>query len=684
MSSEPLIPLTSLNSDTVGNIAGVLGSLDPYGNTPLVGATILGYQYLLNEIRDPSFNGENFVVLLTDGTETCRPDLVDELLNVDTPSALELLGIRTFVIGVPGSEDAREFLSNLAVAGGTLSSPNCYYGPTPSDGNCQFDMTTSSNFSNDLLSALTRINSEVLSCSFSIPETTGGASVDLSKVNVSLNNESIPFIANETCAEGTNGWQYTPGNVSIRLCGSACDAAQQPGSVVFHHYGLSNKHLVTARCTFPLPTVVQRGTLAGHQTIHVLTAATLSIVSITACQPPHRPSTPADQEGSTGAFPPVAPVLGLKRCVNLGNALDAPNEGDWGVTLQESHFKLAKSAGFDHVRLPVRFSTHADSKPPYTIDETFFKRVDWALAQAVSQGLSVILDMHHYEELENDPDPEIDRFIALWRQIATRYANQPETVIFELLNEPNKNLNPVKLNALYKKTIPVVRASNPRRIIMVDSYFWANTNYLRALELPDDPNVVVQFHMYQPILFTHQGAPWMGPEYGTTGIVFPGPPAKPVQPVADAEHISWVRDWLKSIGADLIKPAGRSDRAVRELSDSAAGDRPDGPVVNLSYWIFEALPALARLAPEANWSGLADSGKDCPRCAFRARSLPANWISASIRRAEAGARFRTIIRLRRHSDSLYLVRAGMVERPLLEPFQIVGRRGRGAGRHQPF
>ena len=234
------------------------------------------------------------------------------------------------------------------------------------------------------------------------------------------------------------------------------------------------------------------------------------------------------------------------RGINLGNALDAPNEGEWGVTLSENHFKLAKKAGFDHVRLPVRFNAHADTKAPYTIDETFFKRVDWAIEQAKSQGLAVIVDIHHYEEMENDPDTETPRFYGLWEQIAKRYAGQPESVIFELLNEPCKNLNPVKLNVLHKKGIEIVRKTNPTRIIMVDSYFWANTNYLRTLELPNDPNIVAQFHMYQPILFTHQGAPWMGPEYGTTGIIFPGPPAKPVQPTQDAMQMSWVRDWLKS------------------------------------------------------------------------------------------------------------------------------------------
>src|SRR5258708_5592969 len=53
----------------------------------------------------------------------------------------------------------------------------------------------------------------------------------------------------------------------------------------------------------------------------------------------------------------------LRRGMNLGNALDAPNEGAWGVVLGASDFVAARQAGFDHVRLPVRFSAHAASSP---------------------------------------------------------------------------------------------------------------------------------------------------------------------------------------------------------------------------------------------------------------------------------------------------------------------------------
>jgi hypothetical protein len=230
VTTEPQAPLTILDTTALSTVNQSLSSTAPYGNTPLVGATILGYQYLLNQMRRGALEGENFVVVLTDGKETCRPDDIEKLLSTDAPNALHLLGIRTFAIGVPGSEDAREFLSALAEAGGTVRSEDCVYGP--GYGNCHFDMTTSANFSVDLLDALTKINAEILSCSFSIPDATGGAAVDLTRVNVALKERSIPFISNSPCSEGIQGWQYTPGNASIRLCGTSCAEAQLPGSTV--------------------------------------------------------------------------------------------------------------------------------------------------------------------------------------------------------------------------------------------------------------------------------------------------------------------------------------------------------------------------------------------------------------------------------------------------------------------
>ncbi len=268
-----------------------------------------------------------------------------------------------------------------------------------------------------------------------------------------------------------------------------------------------------------------------------------------------------------------APLPGFTRGINLGNCYDAPSEGAWGTVISENHFKLAAEAGMDHVRLPVRFSTAARSlsEPPYTIKEEFFKKVDWALDQAASRNLSIIVDVHHFEEIHKEPAAQKERLYAFWRQIAQRYAERPPTVAFEILNEPNGELKPSLLNEITAEAIRIVRETNPTRIIMADCYFWANAEHLHSLELPpDDPNVVAHFHMYQPILFTHQSAPWMEPWYHTPGVVFPGPPATRREPVEAAKSQSWVVQWFNAYNTEPLATNPGGPRTVFEHFDHAA------------------------------------------------------------------------------------------------------------------
>src|ERR1700751_3125287 len=84
----------------------------------------------------------------------------------------------------------------------------------------------------------------------------------------------------------------------------------------------------------------------------------------------------------------------LGRGINLGNALDAPKEGAWGVTLKAEYFRTIKEAGFDTIRLPVRWSAHAEANAPYSIDPTFAARVDWAVDQALANKLNIIVNIH--------------------------------------------------------------------------------------------------------------------------------------------------------------------------------------------------------------------------------------------------------------------------------------------------
>ncbi len=264
--------------------------------------------------------------------------------------------------------------------------------------------------------------------------------------------------------------------------------------------------------------------------------------------------------------PPVAvasePVPGFMRGINLGNALDAPREGAWGVTLEEKHFAMAKAAGLDHIRLPVRFNAHAEDHAPYTIEDAFFKRVDWALDQAAAHGLSIIIDLHHYEELMKKPAAHADRVVGIWKQVAERYKGRPPSVAFELINEPCNELKSALLNPIQQRAIAAIRATNPTRLIFADSYFWAGADYLKELELPADPNVIASFHDYQPILFTHQNMPFMPGEFQTRGVVFPGPPASPITPVELGQKTEWVSTWFASYNSQPIATNSNGPNAI--------------------------------------------------------------------------------------------------------------------------
>ena len=240
---------------------------------------------------------------------------------------------------------------------------------------------------------------------------------------------------------------------------------------------------------------------------------------------------------------PPAAATHFKKGINLGNRLEAPNEGDWGGKVLASDLPFIAKRGFDHVRIPIRFSGHAQSSAPYTIDAAFFSRIDAVLDQALAANLAVIVDMHAYDEMASNPNGQRERFLGLWSQIASRYENRPDTVAFELLNEPNTQLDSV-WNDIAAAAVAAVHATNPRRLVVVDTVFWADPSKLSSLALPDDANLLVAVHLYEPKLLSFQGKSWIGPEYMTTGVIFPGPPATPVTPVAAASAAAWAKLWF--------------------------------------------------------------------------------------------------------------------------------------------
>jgi len=203
-----------------------------------------------------------------------------------------------------------------------------------------------------------------------------------------------------------------------------------------------------------------------------------------------------------------ADTFKTQRCMNMGNALDAPNEGVWGHTIEERSFRTVAAAGFDTVRIPVRWSAHTSGHPDYTIDEPFFRRVTEVINQALAQDLQIILNIHHFEELNEDPEANRAKFLALWDQIASRYQNLPDSVYFEIINEPNANFKGDLMRDIVAEAFAQIRETNPTRILIMGGDNWSGINSLSTIPVIDDPNQVHTFHYYDPFQFTHQKASW--------------------------------------------------------------------------------------------------------------------------------------------------------------------------------
>ena len=137
------------------------------------------------------------------------------------------------MIGAPGSEPARGFLSELATVGGSAKEGCTSADRDKLDGDCHFDMTTTDDFAKDLADALASISGKALGCEFAVPAF--GTTINPNRVNVQVRaggtDAPVCFRHDESaaCDGGADGWQFSKTLSgeddlnSVLLCGSACD-----------------------------------------------------------------------------------------------------------------------------------------------------------------------------------------------------------------------------------------------------------------------------------------------------------------------------------------------------------------------------------------------------------------------------------------------------------------------------
>lgn len=315
-----------------------------------------------------------------------------------------------------------------------------------------------------------------------------------------------------------------------------------------------------------------------------LALALILAALLPACARPQPTPTP------TAVAPTSTPAPGLRRGVNMGNDMEAPRGEDWGYKMRAEHFARIREAGFDHVRIPMRWSDYAAQEPPYTIEPAFFERADWAVRQGLDNRLSVILNIHHYLEIMEAPEAHKARFLAIWGQIAEHYRDYPQTLYFELLNEPNGRLTAALWNEYLAEAIAVIRKTNPTRKIVVGTAEWGGLTALAQLQIPaDDPHLIVTYHYYNPFPFTHQGAEWVQGSNAWLGTMWEG--AYYQQNDIRADFDIAVR-WAKERGVPLYMGEfgaySKADMASRVRWTAFCAREAEARGIAWAYWEFGA------------------------------------------------------------------------------------------------
>jgi endoglucanase len=236
-------------------------------------------------------------------------------------------------------------------------------------------------------------------------------------------------------------------------------------------------------------------------------------------------------------------VTKMGRGLNLGNVLSAPVEGNWAGAATEQYFIDVANAGFKNVRIPMDFfgtrtsgsnagySTNANTsftgtRSDYVVSSTYLNRIEQVIQWGLNQGLVIVLDFHgatlksdfiytfdsekgeytHPTSAKRAAD--LSKFYSIWEQIADRFKNYSDDLIFEVINEPYFHISASEMDEINAEVISIVRASggnNSTRKIVVTG---GSQNSFRAITsignqiINSDNYLIATFHYYLPFSFT--------------------------------------------------------------------------------------------------------------------------------------------------------------------------------------
>jgi endoglucanase len=233
----------------------------------------------------------------------------------------------------------------------------------------------------------------------------------------------------------------------------------------------------------------------------------------------------------------------MGRGINLGNVLSAPVEGNWSGAATEQYFIDVAQAGFKNVRIPIDFfgdrtsgstSQYSESantsftgtRADFTVSSTYLDRLEQVIGWGLNQNLVIILDFHgatlksefiytfdsskaeytHPSSAKRAAD--LAKFYAIWEQIADRFKNYSDDLIFEIINEPYFHISQTEMNALNTEAISIIRNSggnNGTRKVIITGGTKTSYEAITTIDpqiINSDDYLIATFHYYRPFSFT--------------------------------------------------------------------------------------------------------------------------------------------------------------------------------------
>ena len=215
---------------------------------------------------------------------------------------------------------------------------------------------------------------------------------------------------------------------------------------------------------------------------------------------------------------------GYLRGVNFGGWLSqfgTYREDHFASFITEADFAAVKKMGFDHVRIPVDFILLESNDEKAARNPLGYMYLHRSVEYCRKYGLHMIIGLHEAYGYSFDPLKDMDRerffydealqrrFRDLWCCIAREFYTDQDIVAFELLNEVVLSTVYEAWNHVAAETISEIRAIAPDTWIVLGGVRYNNVNAVRLLGAPADDHIVYNFHCYEPLVFTHQGAYWV-------------------------------------------------------------------------------------------------------------------------------------------------------------------------------